>query len=65
MATVVGSVLQMPPFSPSQSPPVLLDALGREQMVLRPGANDVSRLAPGVYFIREVAARRGGKVVIR
>jgi hypothetical protein len=65
MATVVGSVLQMPPFSPSQSPPVLLDALGREQMVLRPGANDVSRLAPGVYFIREVAARRVGKVVIR
>jgi len=30
--------------------PVLLDASGRKVMDLYPGANDVSRLAPGVYF---------------
>jgi YVTN family beta-propeller protein len=31
----------------------LLDAAGRRVMDLRPGANDVSALAPGVYFLRE------------
>jgi len=30
----------------------LLDAAGRQVMKLRPGENDVSRLGPGVYFIR-------------
>jgi len=29
----------------------LLDAAGRSVLDLRPGANDVSRLAPGVYFV--------------
>jgi hypothetical protein len=29
----------------------LLDASGRRVIVLKPGANDVSRLAPGVYFV--------------
>jgi hypothetical protein len=32
---------------------VLLDVSGREVMSLRPGANDISALAPGAYFIRE------------
>lgn len=32
--------------------PVLLDASGRKVADLRPGANDVSALAPGVYFAR-------------
>jgi hypothetical protein len=32
---------------------VLLDVSGRRVMSLRPGANDVSALAPGAYFIRE------------
>ncbi|MFO7674831.1 MAG: hypothetical protein R6X12_00730 [bacterium] len=31
---------------------VLLDASGRTVMALAPGPNDVSRLAPGVYFVR-------------
>jgi hypothetical protein len=31
--------------------PMLLDAAGRRVMELRPGANDVSGLAPGVYFV--------------
>jgi len=30
----------------------LLDVSGRRVLDLRPGANDLSRLAPGVYFIR-------------
>jgi hypothetical protein len=30
----------------------LLDATGRRVMSLRPGPNDVSRLAPGVYLVR-------------
>jgi len=33
--------------------PTLLDAMGRNVLDLRPGANDVSRLSPGVYFVRE------------
>ena len=32
---------------------VLFDASGRRVAVLRPGANDISHLAPGVYFVRE------------
>jgi hypothetical protein len=35
------------------SPFSLLDASGRKVMSLRPGANDVRGLAPGVYFVRE------------
>jgi YVTN family beta-propeller protein len=30
----------------------LLSIVGRKALVLRPGANDVSRLSPGVYFVR-------------
>lgn len=40
---------------------VLLDNAGRELLKLHPGANDVSRLAPGVYFVRS-AARGWGEV---
>jgi hypothetical protein len=29
----------------------LLDISGRKVLDLRPGENDVSRLAPGVYFV--------------
>ena len=32
--------------------PALLDACGRKVMDLVPGPNDVSRLSPGVYFVR-------------
>ena len=35
----------------------LLDISGRQVMVLRPGANDVRALAPGVYFVREQDSR--------
>ncbi len=40
----------------------LLDASGRSALELRPGPNDVSRLAPGVYFVREADTVR--KVVL-
>jgi hypothetical protein len=42
----------------------LLDATGREVMALCPGANDVSRLSPGVYFLRRSAERELQRVVI-
>ncbi len=47
----------------------LLDVTGRQVMALRPGDNDVSRLAPGVYFVRavsrELSAESCCKVVIQ
>jgi hypothetical protein len=42
-----------------QSSRWLLDAAGRKVLDLKPGANDVSRLAPGVYFIRQGLGIRG------
>jgi beta-xylosidase len=53
-ATVVRNVLflaERPSSSPSAS--YLLDIGGRQVMALKPGANDVSRLSPGVYFFCE------------
>lgn len=35
----------------------LLDVSGRKVLDLKPGANDVSRLAPGVYFVKEAHAQ--------
>jgi len=35
----------------------LLDAAGRKVAELHAGANDVSRLSPGVYFVREAQAQ--------
>jgi len=39
--------------SPRFPRPVLLDIAGRKVLDLKPGANDISGLAPGVYFIEE------------
>jgi hypothetical protein len=36
----------------------LYDASGRRVAALRPGMNDISRLAPGVYFVREASGVR-------
>ncbi|MBM3314320.1 hypothetical protein FJY71_00565 [candidate division WOR-3 bacterium] len=44
---------------------VLLDISGRIAMYLRPGANDVSRLEPGVYFLRGAALAAAKLVVLR
>lgn len=44
----------------------LLDAAGRIVIMLRPGENDVSHLAPGVYFVRtDRAGEESGGCVVR
>jgi len=52
-ASVIRNVLLLPVASSrkSQAASCLLDISGRRVMELRPGANDVSRLAPAVYFV--------------
>ncbi|MEO0107555.1 MAG: hypothetical protein ABIK62_00030 [candidate division WOR-3 bacterium] len=42
----------------------LLDASGRKVQMLMPGANDVSRLAPGVYFVtpKRLSGRQGQSI---
>ena len=40
----------------SASDAELIDALGRRLCDLHPGTNDISRLSPGVYFVRERSA---------
>ena len=57
LATVVSGALFLPPSSLRLHPSSLLSIDGRKVLDLKPGANDVSRLAPGVYFVR--AVRRG------
>jgi hypothetical protein len=51
LPTVIRNVLFLPP-SLLAPPSSLLSVDGRAVMSLRPGANDVRGLAPGVYFIR-------------
>jgi hypothetical protein len=62
--TVVRNVLSLPPAGSGQpaSGACLLDAAGRKAMALLPGANDVSRLEPGVYYLR--SAHSTGKFVL-
>ena len=61
-ATMLHGVLFLDkPQSSSPSASCLLDISGRQVLELRPGANDVSRLAPGVYFVR--AANLGQSAV--
>jgi hypothetical protein len=57
MPTVVTGVLSLPARGDEQTGNgELLEASGRKVLTLHAGANDVSALAPGVYFVRE----RGG-----
>ncbi|MBN2464290.1 hypothetical protein JXD38_01520, partial [candidate division WOR-3 bacterium] len=59
-ATIVRGMLVLPGLgtrselsdNPVMSRTALLDASGRRVMQLRPGANDLSRLPAGVYFVR-------------
>jgi hypothetical protein len=54
MPTIVTGVLLLPARGDGQvAKGELLDASGRKVLDLRAGANDVSALAPGVYFVRE------------
>ena len=69
-ATVVRRVLLFEPASGAgrMSKGALLDVSGRKVVDLKPGANDVRALAPGVYFVREtqvqVQAQAIRKIVI-
>jgi hypothetical protein len=47
-----------------QSEIVLLDISGRKVLDLKPGANDVSHLSPGVYFVRDAQVRATRKVIL-
>jgi hypothetical protein len=63
-ATVVRNVLLLPEASGRRPQAAsLLDVSGRKVLTLRPGANDVGRLSPGVYFVRE-EQRATRKVVL-
>ncbi|HDR00521.1 MAG TPA: hypothetical protein ENN51_09610 [candidate division WOR-3 bacterium] len=46
-------------------PAALLDIAGREVITLRPGANDIRALAPGVYFLRPRGPGQPEKVIIQ
>jgi hypothetical protein len=50
------------PLSTSQ-PACLCDASGRVVVTLRPGPNDISHIAPGVYFLWQTQAHAVRKVV--
>ena len=57
-ATFVRGVLRLEgdcPRTGTVPKTALLDATGRKVLGLRPGMNDVSGLAPGVYFVRSVS----------
>jgi len=67
--TMLRGALVMPGAS-SRNPQAasLLDISGRKVMDLRPGANDVRALAPGIYFVRAVGLEQSAagchKVVV-
>ncbi len=65
-ATIVRGVLQLPvsPRLRVSESPCLLDASGRKVMNLAAGDNDVSRLVPGVYFVRDGTADPVRRVVV-
>jgi hypothetical protein len=64
LASVVRDVLLLPRPAPASFS--LLTSAGRKALELRSGANDVSRLSTGVYFVRDTQARTRNvsKVVI-
>jgi hypothetical protein len=64
--TIVRGVLFVPP-SLLTTPVPLLSIDGRKVMELRPGANDLRMLAPGVYFVAERRRQnevRASKVIL-
>jgi photosystem II stability/assembly factor-like uncharacterized protein len=63
--TVVRGVLSLPRSLTSYPQPLLLDITGRKSIDLHAGANDVSRLLPGVYFVSRGSAMTTTKVVLK
>jgi hypothetical protein len=67
-ATVVRGVLFLNgdcPRTGTVPKAALLDISGRKVMAVTPGANDVSHLSPGVYFVSEAQARAVRKVIVQ
>jgi hypothetical protein len=71
-ATVIRSILllprdmtELPGNSDRVTRSTLLDIGGRKVMDLKPGPNDVSTQAPGVYFVREAASGERSAVSVR
>jgi YVTN family beta-propeller protein len=65
MPSVIHAALNLPDLPPRSLPAYLLDASGRRVASLHSGSNDVSRIAPGVYFCMvEVEGRRQSKKVV-
>lgn len=61
-ATLVRGTLNLPESGGRrEAGNVVLDAAGRRILDLAPGPNDISRLAPGVYFIRARGAADGNE----
>jgi hypothetical protein len=66
-ATVVRDLLFLPQASGAihNASSALLDVSGRKLTNLHPGANDVSSLSPGVYFVRQRSMAESWKVVVQ
>jgi hypothetical protein len=64
LPTIVRGLLLLPEAA-NRKPQVasLLDIMGRKVLGLRPGANNVRELAPGVYFVRAAQAQAQGQAV--
>jgi len=62
---VRGVLLREDSQGAGSNPGWLLDVSGRRLLPLRPGANDVSRLASGVYFVRAAPSAVAKVVLIR
>jgi DNA-binding beta-propeller fold protein YncE len=74
LPSIVRGVLEMPAGKPGQSTMgqslvFLLDITGRKVLTLKPGLNDISHVAAGVYFVRGLGSGNRGqgthKVVIQ
>jgi len=66
MPTVVRGALLLPASGVERgASSVLLDAAGRKVTDLQPGANDVSKVAPGVYFVRQASNVMRGASSVR
>jgi hypothetical protein len=64
--TVVRGVLMIGDRGPKTGDRAeLLDASGKKVLDLKTGANDVNRLAPGVYFVQEAQAQTVQKIIVQ
>jgi hypothetical protein len=63
--TIIHGMLNLQPaICNLQSTIALFDATGRKVLDLKPGPNDVSHIAPGVYFVRRALAQAVRRLVV-